>query len=341
MESRVDQIRALGASYFEQIIADREEETLHLEFKTLAQDGGRLTRDDRKMIAEAIAGLANAEGGVLIIGIETKRLEGVDVAIGKRSVKQLQRTANLIRAQIPEMFSPRHSGIKLLSVIEAQKDDEGFVVIDVPASPDRPHYSNVHHQYFRRGADRTRVMEHGEIRDLMFATRHGSLKVRTSTQISMRSGNKFGGSFLLSVANAGQLPVRAPYLKVSPSSGWQAVGVGLLDVRQLRGNTVGLYAKNDQLVHVDDEFHLARRTSGIELMMTGDRSEIISKICETRDDKLFRIKPFEEKNLSDISFGTFRVTFGAENVLPDTGTFELGKWEMFEILAESLENASF
>jgi predicted HTH transcriptional regulator len=105
MESRIDHIRSLGCGYFEQIIADREEETLHLEFKTLAQDGGRLTRDDRKTIAEAVAGLANAEGGILVIGVETKRLEGADVAIGKRPVRHLQRTTNLIRAQIPEMFS--------------------------------------------------------------------------------------------------------------------------------------------------------------------------------------------------------------------------------------------
>jgi hypothetical protein len=115
----------------------------------------------------------------------------------------------------------------------------------------------------------------------------------------------------------------------------------LLDVRQLRGSTVGFYAKTDQLVHVDDEFHLARRTTGIELMMTGDRREIISKIRETRDEKLFRIRPYQEQNLSDGSFDTFRVTFGAENVLPNTTTFHLGKWEMFEILAESLLTASF
>jgi hypothetical protein len=341
MDSRSDHIRALGADYFERIVADREEETLHLEFKTLTQEGGRLTRDDRKMIAEAIAGLANAEGGVLVIGIETKRLDGVDVATAKRPIEHLQRTMNLVRAQIPEMFSPQLAAIEVFSVADTGKDDEGFIVIHVPASPERPHYSNVHHQYFRRGSDRTRVMEHGEIRDLMFATRHGSLEVRTSTQISIRSGNKFGCSFLLSVANIGRLPVRAPYLKVSPGAGWQPVGVGLLDMRQLRDSTAGFYAKTDQLVHVDDEFHLAQRTTGIELMMMGDRREIISRIRETRDEELFRIRPFQEQNPADRPLGTFRVTFGAENVLPNTTTFELGKWDMFEILAEALVDASF
>jgi hypothetical protein len=178
MERRSDNIRSRAAEYFDQIVADREQETLHIEFKTLSHEGGELKRDDRKLIAAVVTGLANAEGGVLVIGIETQRVDGVDVAIGKRTVKRLQRTNNLLRAAIPEMLSPQHTGIEVFAIEEAGKKDEGFIIVDVPESSDRPHHSNVHHQYFRRGSDGTRVMEHSEIRDLMFATREGRLDLR-------------------------------------------------------------------------------------------------------------------------------------------------------------------
>jgi Putative DNA-binding domain len=336
MESRSDQIRSRGVEYIAQVVADHEEETLHLEFKTLSHSGGELKRDDRKMIAQAVAGLANAEGGLLIIGIETNRKEGVDVAVAKRPVSQLNRTTNLIRSLISEMLSPQHPEIVVFSVNEIETDDEGFIVIDVPTSSDRPHYSNVHHQYFRRGSDRTRVMEHGEIRELMFSARHGSLEVRTSARWTMSTGNRFGFSVILSVANVGRLPIRAPYLKVSPGRGWGPVTVGLLDIRQFRHNTTGFYAKTDQLVHVDDEFHLAQRSTGLELKTQGDRSEIIQKIKETRDDRLFLVGGAREPAPNDELFGPLEVTCGAENVLPRGTTLELSKWDMFEMMAENI-----
>jgi hypothetical protein len=48
IEDRTAQIRSLGGEYFEQIVASREEETFHLEFKTLSRDGGQLTKEDKK-----------------------------------------------------------------------------------------------------------------------------------------------------------------------------------------------------------------------------------------------------------------------------------------------------
>jgi predicted HTH transcriptional regulator len=162
MERRSAVILSRGTEYFEQIVADREEETLHLEFKTLSHDGGHLKNDDKKMIGKSIGGMANAEGGVLIIGVETETSDGVDVAVRKRAIKSLERTTNLVRSYISDVLSPQHVGIEVFCEDEQGKQDEGFIVIDVPSSSNRPHFSNSHHQYFRRGSDRTRVLEHSE-----------------------------------------------------------------------------------------------------------------------------------------------------------------------------------
>jgi hypothetical protein len=108
-----------GESAIDDMIAERREESLHLEFKTLSSDAN-LTRDDRKMLAKAICGFANAEGGLLIVGVETKKSDGVDVAFAKRSIADLNRFRRLIEAALPEMLSPQHTAIKLLTVTASE-----------------------------------------------------------------------------------------------------------------------------------------------------------------------------------------------------------------------------
>ncbi|MCK1282335.1 ATP-binding protein [Bradyrhizobium sp. 44] len=268
MESRSHDILSKGASYFDQVIVDREEETLHLEFKTLSHDGGQLKRKDRKLVAAAVTGLSNAEGGVLIIGIETKRMDGVDVASAKRPIKQLQRTTNLIRSAIPEMLSPQHSGLEAHAVEASGKIDEGFIVIDVPESASRPHYSNVHHQYFRRGSDGTRVMEHGEIRDLMFATREGLLEISCGLRMSSSTEDlKYSLQLVLALRNVGSVPVRAPYLRLAKqdwhpaSSDWVLPRFGV--------STGGFYTTPDLIIHIEDEFGVATFPTGLDFRRTG------------------------------------------------------------------------
>jgi len=68
------------------------------------------------MIAKAVCGLANAEGGIVIVGVETTRLNGVDTASGKRPVRNLARMQQLLTAAAPEILSPQLTGITIKSV---------------------------------------------------------------------------------------------------------------------------------------------------------------------------------------------------------------------------------
>src|SRR6516225_4673692 len=106
MERRSAEIQSRGSEYFEQIVSNGEEETLHLEFKIISQAGGPLTKDDKKTIGKALGGMANAEGGVLILGIETETSDGIDRAVAKRAIKTLQRTTNFVRSYISDVLSP-------------------------------------------------------------------------------------------------------------------------------------------------------------------------------------------------------------------------------------------
>jgi hypothetical protein len=332
IEDRTAQIRSLKGEYFEQTVASHEEETLHLEFKTLSRDGSQLTRDDRKTIGEAVSGMANAEGGVLILGIETETSNGIDVAAAKRPIKNLQRTTNLVRSCISDALSPPHPGIEVFCVSEQGKQDEGFIVIDVPHSSNRPHYSNSNHRYFRRGSNGTRVLEHSEIRELMFAVREGNIEVRVSGQTQSLSGDRISGLILLSIHNIGPVPVTAPYLKVSPDDGWvRAPEAPNSEVRQSPPNTVGIYTTH-AILHIDDRFPMAARSCAVHLRENrfGLRlppPTILKMIRESKDQDSFDV---------DRLFGPFEMTFGAMNAPPKTVKFDLDKWDMFEMIAKAV-----
>ena len=127
-----------GEAAIDHMVAERQEENLHLEFKTLSNDAA-LTRDDRKMIARAVCGLANAEGGAVVVGVETKRIDGVDVASGKRPIRNFDRYQRLLTGAMPELLSPQLPGITIQPI--TSDDGQGYLVIDVPRSDDRPHMS--------------------------------------------------------------------------------------------------------------------------------------------------------------------------------------------------------
>ncbi|WP_316204963.1 ATP-binding protein [Bradyrhizobium sp. SZCCHNS3004] len=341
METRASNILARGTDYFDDILSNREEETLHLEFKTLSNEGGYLKRDDRKMLAAALVGLANAEGGVVIIGIETKTVDGVDVAAAKRPVKSLQRTLNLIRSAIPEMLSPQHLGISAFSVPERDRVDEGFIAIDVPVSSDRPHYSNVHHQYFRRGSYGTRVLEHGEVRDLMLALRQGSLEIDCNLQVGASSGDlKFRIDLFLTIQNIGQVPVSAPYVRILETNTiWDAVpSTRNMSVRHLDGRW-GFYSGRDILVHVEDEISLTRAETGLNFRSTGqvDINEALRKIREGNLWHACQMAPLSSMLSSQSDYPiSVRGIFGGENALAKTFEFNLNKRALVEQFSKKL-----
>jgi Putative DNA-binding domain len=109
-----------------ELISEGAEETLHREFKTLADaTGERLTKDDRRLLAKAICGMANAEGGTITVGVETKRIDNVDVAVAAKPIANAEKLRNLMIAAIPEMLSPQNTGIR---VVTAAQDGAAGVV---------------------------------------------------------------------------------------------------------------------------------------------------------------------------------------------------------------------
>jgi hypothetical protein len=317
-------------------ISNSTEETLHLEFKTLSDSSGeKITKEDRRVLARAICGMANAEGGTIIVGIETKRVENVDVAVASKLIKNSEKMRNLLVAAVPEMLSPQHPKVTV-NEVSPDDDDAGFVVINVPSSEARPHYSNVHHQYFRRGSDGTRVLEHGEIRELMLAVTEGSLEIDWIIRSGMSTGDlRFSLSVVLNLRNTGRIPVIAPYVRISQGGGWQQTNLPNLHSRISAAGIAGIYAGRDVLVHVDDDIGITELSTGLDFRRTGQqRIEAALKIVRADGSAHFAMTPLDYANSSSNAVFDKPISisgvYGAENVASKHFNLQIGKFDLLE-----------
>src|SRR5450631_851807 len=326
------QIAADGEPAIADILTEHREETLHLEFKTLSSETA-FTRDDRKMLAAAICGFANAEGGLLIVGVETKKTDGVDTAFAKRPVKNLNRFRRVVTAALPEMLSPQHNGVSLIPIADDPDDNQGFLLIDVPPSDNRPHMSVAEKRYFRRGSDGTRVLDHAEIRELMFATREGVMEINWDIQGGAASGDlRYQLHIVLTLRNVGRVPVVAPYVRLK-KHGWSVTTSNLQHVttRTSVDGIHGIYATRDLLVHVNDEIGMALCETGLDFRGTG-RYELASAIEVVKKEGLehaFLMLPWGEMptELRPAKDRTVEVEgfYGAENATMKDFKFVIDK----------------
>lgn len=335
-----DDLREKGEAVLEELLRTQAEETLHIEFKSLSDNSGeQLTRPDRQLLAKAVCGMANAEGGTIVVGIRTKRLDNIDVASAKTPIGNCARLRNLLVATIPEILSPQHTKIEVFTVDDIEDASRGFVIIEVPGSDDRPHMSNVHHQYFRRGSDGTRLLEHAEIRELMLGARQGILDIRLHPRASTRSGLTFGVFLTAVIVNAGRIAVRAPYIKFeSAGLTWRSASSDYQERNMVSG--YGMYSTSSVIVHVADENLIAHLETGIALHVPGQntaKGAIDHIVRENCDENLFSIGSWErlmQTRGMPVAGGEIDASgvYGGENALAKNFEFKLDKKAIFELM---------
>ncbi|KJC59892.1 hypothetical protein UP10_14435 [Bradyrhizobium sp. LTSPM299] len=326
---------AAGEVGIEELVADGREESLHLEFKTLPVND-RLTRDDRKLIAKAISGFSNAEGGLLIIGVATKNLNGVDSAHQKQPIENLQRCSSLIRASLADLLSPQNTAIRIEPLLSSQGSDRGYLLIYVPPSELRPHMDLMEQRYFRRGSDGTRVLYHQEIRELMLAPREAAFKAKFGIQTTFSTGDlKFSIRAMLIIQNEGKVPLIAPYARLDQQT-WDVVeGIPGIVARR-SGRKSGFFGSRDTIVHVEDEMAIAQIITGLDFRGTGEKllPLAIQFARSPNGERLFRMAPTSQMgDTSDIPINVSGM-IGAENAPAQKFEFSIGKAELFALFCD-------
>ncbi|MBL8230871.1 MAG: ATP-binding protein [Bryobacterales bacterium] len=143
--SRADELfsefKATGEGMIDRLISEEVSEGLFIDYKRSANngDGERLHDTDRENLARAIAGFGNAEGGVIVWGVDCRRdPKRGDLPNGKCPIKRPRRFASWLEGTASSCTVPRHSKLSH-HAFERPGAQEGFVVSLVPMSQYRPH----------------------------------------------------------------------------------------------------------------------------------------------------------------------------------------------------------
>jgi predicted HTH transcriptional regulator len=102
--------RRINKKMIDSFINDKQEEHLTLEFKTV-KTADLLDKQDKKKFAEALSGFANSSGGVIVWGIETKKIKGTDYATGTREIQPLSKFMPRLNQLTGDLVKPIVEGV--------------------------------------------------------------------------------------------------------------------------------------------------------------------------------------------------------------------------------------
>src|SRR5438552_16309494 len=94
---------SLDEAMLQSFIAQSQEENLHLDFKRARS---LLSSDDRKNLAVALSGFANADGGVIVWGVGTTRVQGVEHASQLDSISPVSQLASQLNEFTGQAVNP-------------------------------------------------------------------------------------------------------------------------------------------------------------------------------------------------------------------------------------------
>ena len=124
--------------------------------------------DAQKLLAKAACGLANAEGGVLVIGMkaESRPKDEPDVITAAAPVSDTALVKSRVLNLIGNLVEPGIVGVVAREVNESEKGKSGFVVLYVPVSEGSPRRSRKDWKFYQRIGSGTFPMEYFQIEDM-------------------------------------------------------------------------------------------------------------------------------------------------------------------------------
>jgi len=160
--------------------AGQMQEDQHLDFKLLSRP--EMGKDDLRNLAKAASGFANADGGVLVWGVNARRVKADDDIDQVESTPGVPNARKLL-ARLNELASvatsPPVAGLEH-RIIEGAPTNPDFVATYVPAGEGGPYMAmldEAKHRYFRRLGSATLAMDHSMVADMFGRRPHAALKL--------------------------------------------------------------------------------------------------------------------------------------------------------------------
>lgn len=151
-----DRLRQGGTTALDALIADREPESLFLDFKR-SEDEGRgttLAKSDNKNLSKSISGFANSSGGVVVWGVDCRRDASGNEAARPHCVVDAKGFETKLQSAVSRTTMPAFSGVEFHAFVQNEDNPAGFVAMYVPQSFIGPIRGLVGEQYYiRAGSD--------------------------------------------------------------------------------------------------------------------------------------------------------------------------------------------
>src|SRR5271169_3446675 len=124
--------------------------------------------DAQRVFAKAACGLANAEGGVLIVGMKARAIskDDPDLVDSAQPVADTSAVKSRILDLVGQLVEPGIEGIQAVEVNEPLSSKSGFVVVYIPASEGLPKRSRKDWKFYLRIGSGTIPMEYFQIADM-------------------------------------------------------------------------------------------------------------------------------------------------------------------------------
>ena len=159
----------------------------------------------KKLLAKAISGFANAAGGIVLWGVDARKIDGIDCIGDFPGVSDAERLASRLNELTPQAASPGVPGVEHRPLL--LEGVRGFVATYVPAAEGGPHMARYQEdRYYQRIGQSFMRMEPFQIAD-MFGRRAKPVLVVSA----MHYADEDRGVQVF-LTNKGRGAARAPFL---------------------------------------------------------------------------------------------------------------------------------
>jgi hypothetical protein len=174
--------------------------------------------DGQRLLAKALSGFTNAEGGVIVIGMEARSApskEDPDLIQKASPVSDVIAVKSRIENLIGQLVDPRPEGVKVTAILDSPESKAGFLTIKVPPSEGLPCRSRKDWKFYQRISAGTYPMEYFQIADMFGKRRRPVLKLYLEEgQVESRGVQT--RLVVFGIENCGRAIARFPTIRLKP-----------------------------------------------------------------------------------------------------------------------------
>jgi Putative DNA-binding domain len=186
-------------------------ENLYLECKIWPQKD-----EAQRLLAKALCGFANADGGVIVIGMQAKTgPTKYDPDVIKRAVPVSD--AILVKSRIEglvgDLVEPRLQSVLVAAISDAPGSKTGFVLVSVPPTEGPPCRSRKQRDFYQRITAGTYPMEYFQIADMFGKRQRPRLSLYLKEGRYRLQSQVYERELTLGIENRGRAVARFPSIR--------------------------------------------------------------------------------------------------------------------------------